>query len=281
MYQLTGTVTNNGTLALGYNTGGNGTYTMTGGVLQAPDGIFSLVVGNYGTGTFNQSDGDVRASTNTVGVLYLGKYSGSDGSYNLSGAGTLTAWSEHIGSQGVGMFNQSGGTNTVNYLLSVSNAGGTGTYTMTGGTLEASDGGFDIRLGTSGTGNFNQSAGTVNMGNESLFVGYSSVGTYELSGSGTVTAHSEYIGRSGNGTFNQYGGTHTVNDAISLGYNSDGDGTYNMIGGTLQASDSGMDIFVGVSGSGQFNISNGTVDLGDGTLSVSSPAVGGGPSSTW
>ena len=59
-------------------------------------------------------------------------------------------------------------------------------------------------------------------------------GTYNLSGSGSLSANYEYIGYSGSGTFTQSGGTNTVSQPLP-GLPAGSSGTYNLQGGSLQA----------------------------------------------
>ncbi len=117
-----------GTLSLGSSTE-NGTVQMTGGSLST---VSFQSVGNSGTGTFTQSGG-----TNTIAVdLYVGKYAGSSGTYNLSGNSQMsTAWYEYVGYSGTGTFTQLGGVKSSNYLDLGYNAGSSGTYNLGGGQL--------------------------------------------------------------------------------------------------------------------------------------------------
>src|SRR5262249_23506578 len=90
--------------------------------------------------------------------LYVGYSAGSRGTYNLSGNGTLLAFYESIGVGGPGIFNQTGGTNTLGingngnvsinsgyYLLSGGFLNGTqpGYILMNGGGMQASGGTLD------------------------------------------------------------------------------------------------------------------------------------------
>jgi hypothetical protein len=254
--QTGGTHTVSNGLRLGTYSDSSGTYELSGtGNLSAE---FENI-GVYGTGTFIQSGG-----TNWVfgvsGALSLGIYSGSSGSYELSGTGNLsTSYSEIIGYSGTGTFKQTGGTNTVtNNLILGYNSGGTGTFTQTGGTntitnsllvgnnsggsgtYELSGTGnlsaMDEYIGLSGTGTFVQTGGTNTVSN-GLRVGTNadSSGAYELSGTGNLTAKFETIGVYGTGIFKQTGGTNTITDTLSLGYYYGSTGTYNLSGGTLTA----------------------------------------------
>lgn len=116
-------------LTLGYSSGANGTYTLSGiGLLS----VGEEVVGYGGTGLFNQSGG-----TNSVGSnsLYLAVTTGSTATYNLSNTGSLSvSGDEYVGYGGTGIFNQSGGTLSIADVLSV----GTGsTATISGGMSTA------------------------------------------------------------------------------------------------------------------------------------------------
>ena len=69
---------------------------------------------------------------------------------------------------------------------------------------------------------------------DSLYLGYNTgaSGTYTLSGTGSLSSGSEYVGYNGSGSFTQSGGTNSVTDTLALGYGS-GRGTYNLTGGSL------------------------------------------------
>ncbi len=186
---------------LGYNAGATGTYTMTGGTLQATDSAFNLYAGRGGAGAFNQNAGTVNLGT---GSLHAGYNSTSTGSYNLSGTGSLTAAYETIGNQGTGTFTQSGGTNSISSTLYLGeHAGATGTYNLTGGTLQNSDGALSMYIGSYGSGIFNQSGGSVDLGSAYLNIAYNGgEGTYNLS-NGTLNAYAI----NNYDTFTQSGGT--------------------------------------------------------------------------
>jgi hypothetical protein len=87
---------------------------------------YAEYVGYNGTGTFTQIGG-----ANTISeTLYLGKSSGSSGTYNLSSTGILKgARYVFIGYYGTGTFTQTGGSNTISSDLYLGyNAGSGGTY---------------------------------------------------------------------------------------------------------------------------------------------------------
>jgi hypothetical protein len=255
----------------------------------------NLIVDNYESdifGTFNQSGG-THTVTNTLAIA---PYPGSSGNYNLSGgkltvvdlvnngnfnlssSGSLSATgSEHVGdfsqyasNSGTGIFNQSGGTNTIqNFLYLGYNLGSVGTYNLSdSANLTANN----ESIGVSGTGNFNQSGGTHTVSN-SLILGSSSggSGTYNLSG-GTLSLTgdgTEYLGSAGTGVFNQSGGTHTINLSLVLG-SQGGSGTYNLSSGSLSV---GLDLGIGNFATGTFHQSGGTVAV-DRALSLGNSGTG-------
>ncbi|MEJ2092337.1 MAG: hypothetical protein P8X65_09115 [Syntrophobacterales bacterium] len=168
----------------------------------------------------------------------------------------LTADNETIGLDGKGVYDQSGGSNTVNtnprssQLILGYNPTGKGTYNLSGsGSLLASN---EI-IGSQGAGTFNQSGGT-NTITQFLFLGGIN-STYNLSGGSLSVAGplagNEYIGYSGTGTFNQFGGTHTASGLLYVGYDFGGIGTYNLKGGSLQAEGESI-------GTGTFNQTGGS-----------------------
>lgn len=169
--------------------GSGGNYSLSGGSLSASA---ESIGWNSGSGTFAQTGGTNTAS-DTYTALVIGASSGTTGTYNLSGTGSLIVTSsEYVGSSGTGIFNQSGGNHQI------------------GTALRAGYSNLTIGDGAGGVGTYNLSG----------------------SGSLVVNGN-EYIGYSGTGTFTQTGGTHTVtNGSVTLGGNG-GTGTYNLQGGSL------------------------------------------------
>lgn len=198
---------NGGTLAVGnggsiaggmVNVNNSSTFTLSDG------GKVSASSVNVGT-----SDGTTANFTQTGGissvssVLSVGAGSRSTGVYNLSGNGALSAYVERIGSGFVtGIFNQTGGTNTVanDGFFYVGTSGGNGAYNLSAGTLSAPN----ESVGTSGNGAFLQTGG-VNAVDGELHVGYG--GTYTLAGGVLSAGTVEGDPGSGRKTFNFNGGT--------------------------------------------------------------------------
>jgi hypothetical protein len=260
-YDYTGAAATLATLALNINNTGGGIATITMGA----DTLTSIVeeVGDSasstnGEGTFNQSGGTNQAGFGGTGDvddqgLFLGVNPTDKGFYILTG-GTLTATGntpEYIGASGIGVFNQSGGLNTIDgggVPLDIGeNPGATGTYILSNGTLAVQ--GVE-NLGQSGSAIFNQSGGTntVTSGNgyNQLDLGAYPGATcsYTLSGgsvsvSGTSGAD-EYISAESSSYFNQTGGTNTVGNGnsglLNIGGTIVGEGitgSYSLSGGAL------------------------------------------------
>jgi len=244
-------------LYLGYNSDANGTYKLSGtGQLNSS----YEYIGYWGTGTFTHSAGNNTISFSNTG-LYIGYYSGANGTYNLSGTGLLNSSLEYIGNSGVGIFNHTAGTNKVsggwpNAIYLGYNPSGSGTYNLSGtGQLTATS----EYVGNGGTGTLSQSAGTNTVTNY-LFIGYNSGsnGTYELSGTGQLeVSFMEYVGYSGTGIFKHSAGvnSNSVSGDLTLGFHSGANGTYNLSGTGHLYEDYE---YIGDLGVGTFNQSGGT-----------------------
>ncbi|MGC9197032.1 MAG: beta strand repeat-containing protein, partial [Syntrophobacteraceae bacterium] len=313
-------------------TGGTGVYNLSGGALTASGsgtpGASGYIPGEDigdagGTGTFTQTGG---TNTLTQGLLVgtdvyqSGK--GGTGVYNLGGPGSvgLNADLEAIGDgRGAGTFNQMGGTNTVNSGLFVGSdiewssgmpvgASATGIYNLSGaGSVLKTE--AEIIGDGGSTGTFNQSGGTniatdggLAVGADIFGSGVGGIGTFNLSG-GSLNAYAspnsvggEVIGDSGgNGTFNQTGGTNTVDKGLFIGSDltyslyhiesTGGTGVYNLSGGVLTVGGSttldipGEDIG-DTGGTGTFNQTGGTqtvvggMDIGGAALNTGIGGIG-------
>jgi autotransporter-associated beta strand protein len=147
---------------VGYDAGTTGVYNMSGGTLTIANNG-NVAVGTFGTGTFNQTGGEVFTSSWTV----MGRKNGSTGTYSIStgslnhfgtgtriivgeqGTGTLTVSGtgevittdglrigmDYGGSAGNGTVNLNGGSITTPF---VETTGGTSAFNFNGGLLTAS-----------------------------------------------------------------------------------------------------------------------------------------------
>ena len=110
---------------------------------------YTEVVGRYGTGTFVQNAG----SNEATGILYLGRYPGSWGRYELNGAlSQLSTSVEYVGTRGTGVFDHNNGTSTADELYVGRDSSATGVYNLNGGTKIV---GYDFYVGYNGTGTLN------------------------------------------------------------------------------------------------------------------------------
>jgi hypothetical protein len=245
-------------------TGGTGAATNT---LSIADNDLTTTaaenIGLNGSGTVDQSGG----VNTTNGSLKLGINAGSNGTYNLSGTGTITGNGNFYvgGISGNGDVNQTGGsvslTNAaigVNLILGELN--GSGTYNLSGGSLTTSA--EDVGP-QSGSGTFIQTGGTNTITLNGPFVALAignrshSPASYTLSGTGTLTTTSETIYPTG--TFTQNGGTHSVTGLshtsaeFAIEHGTGNGGAFNLNGGTLTA-----DL---LTDGGNFNQTGGTATL--------------------
>jgi autotransporter-associated beta strand protein len=161
---------------------------------------------------------------------------------------------------------QSGGTHTsIEGILLGNTGGGTGSYTLSGGSLAT----LELDIGNSGPGTFTQSGGTCSVSNE-LDEGISpgSSGIYTLNGSGLLLAGQEVIGDATSGTLTQSGGTNSIAGALVLGQNAGATGTYNLNGGLLIVNGS----LTTIGGTAALNMNGGTLHSG-GSFASSVPVV--------
>jgi hypothetical protein len=205
-YNYTGPAVTLGDITIdlyGSTSGGANTLSMSSNSLTSAG---TMYVGYYGNGEVDQSGGTVTLTDPVNSHLYVGNQTGSSGTYNLSGSGVLNcAGLEQIGNilgaTSIGIFNQTGGTNTCNGLeLGTVDSSGTGTYNLHAGALQGEE--IDVYTG----GVFNQFGGNITIpGSHGLTV----LGTYNLSNgnlTGTGPLSGEFIY---DGNFVQSGGTNS------------------------------------------------------------------------
>ena len=254
-----------GGLYLAYNPHVNGTYSLTAGSLSAAGGVF---VGYSGSGTFTQSGG-----TNTVsGNLYLGYNSGGNGFYNLSGPGVLSACCEYVGyaTNAAGIFQQTGGMNTVSYL---SIGGGDGRYLLNGGTLQ-------VNGGLANAGDLDFGGGVLSLAGSSLLVDLSQGNlanarsiSLVLGPNSLLILPSGFDPSTAFAAYSNAGMTHTAGTTLVVpaGQGFGGWGSINdpvNCQGTIAAGSGGfLNLTAGLTVSG-----TGTVNLGSGSLTVNASA---------
>jgi hypothetical protein len=254
--QQGGAVNSTGTITVARN-GATGTYNFSGGNLFSVAN-FVLAEGSVsftGTGaTMTQSGGTLQTSnylggiggTQTLsGSVYVGHQGGS-ATYNmqnglLNPAGDI--WVGHGESSTAttsGTFTQTGGVVQPGALLSIGRLGGTGVYTISGGSIKS----VGLNIGYGGTGTLTQSNNTNVTSTASMSVGITAttagIGTYTLQ-SGTLTvgsASGDVIavgnGAASTGVFNQNGGAVVMGQGgIQLGRNNGSSGQYFLNAGTI------------------------------------------------
>jgi fibronectin-binding autotransporter adhesin len=246
----------------------NESLTLAGGFMTVGDTIY---VGSGAAGTLFLSVTGV-ASANTVS---LGIGTSDSGNYSLS-AGTMTVSTLNVGLGGAGQVAQSGGT-LITTSMQLGNAStASGSYTMSGGLLKASN--AEI-IGGAGNATFTQTAGTNTA--TSLVIGAAvdttHSGTYTLQG-GFIQAANATVGGAGNGslsagTFNISGGDAIIYGSLTV---ADTPGTsLNLNSGTLAVgtlSISNPSRFTWTSGKLALT-SPGAVTVGAGTIFGSSLAL--------
>jgi hypothetical protein len=227
---ISGTVTIGARLQVGTTASGNGTVSVDGGTVTAPNiYLGGDAAGAGGTGTVSLNGG----TTTVSGTIRI--WNGSS-SFNLN-RGTLNAnrlimpdWLRFR--VNAGTLNLAGGDNANpgGLMVGYGTSQATATVNLSAGTLAAD---YEV-IGQNATAVFNQSGGTHTIGAPGLFMGQEStgVGTYNLSG-GTLTTVNAFIGSDditmhGWGTINITGGVMTVTNKLIRG-------PVNVNGGTLNA----------------------------------------------
>ncbi|MBQ3351874.1 MAG: PEP-CTERM sorting domain-containing protein [Thermoguttaceae bacterium] len=256
--QTGGTVTfntiesgDNKVVSIGYKSGANGTYNMSGGTFTTP-----------------------------IPVL-IGDQSGATGVLTITG-GTFNGADTRVGNAGVGTLNINGGEfNETAWINMGYEASGSGVLNVDGGTLNYTAN--DMRVGRRGTGEFNLNSGTVNMTGKTLVLGYysGSNGTFNMTG-GTLNVQALSLGEKEAGTT----GTANISNGVYLSIPGDinagsyGTGTLNLDSATIYTDGY---LYVGnhTGSTGEVNLTNGATftypahsmrigQSGTGTLNVES-----------
>ncbi len=257
-------------MSIGYKSGANGEYNMSGGTLNTP---LELFIGhNSGAeGTLEMVDGLVNSSTG----LRIG----------AAGAGTVNLFG--------GEFIQSAGWTNLAY-----DAGSKGSMVVRGGTFTYTSN--DLRVGRAGDGTLSLESGYVNLGEKNLVVSSKSgsTGNFTMSG-GTLTANgillgdeagsdgtatfngvSQYfagdvnVGSNGNGSLTLNAASITNDGAFYVANHTGATGTANLNSGSSVSTKG--DINVGRSGTGTLTLDSSSIESTDGYLYVGTNAAGDG-----
>ena len=262
-YHQTGGQSSFNSIHLGSQPTGQGTLTLTDGLIETGPvyvGASGGAPGSPGaTGVVVQDGGRLWAQ----GPVYIGRDPGAHGSYTLID-GALEGSYLWVGHNGQGEFDQQGGAVDVQSFVRVGYRG-EGEYRMAGGALNAAS----LTVGVYGDGTFVQQGGDVLIQNqvtlsESSDSGVHSTGRYSISG-GSLQAYTLFIGQAGAGEFSQSGGDVVVQQGVYLEGTSELSGNYTMTGGTLSAG------FVQIGDGRALTISNGS-QAETGTVYLAQPS---------
>ena len=169
-------------LSLGKNSGGAGTYLLSGtGSASFSTGLF---VGDAGAGTVQQSGGTISCAG-----LIVANQPSSSGLYNLTG-GAISTQSTTVGGVSAGTVTHSGGSLVATATLTLGSAGSgaQGNYFLSGsGSL--SGGNMIVAGGGAAVGTFSQTGGTASFTNAVLVSPFAGNGTI-LIGGGVFSAGS-------------------------------------------------------------------------------------------
>ena len=223
---------NNITALLTIDSGGS--YTMNGG---------NLIAGSISNnGSFNYNAGGVRLTNSDLEISSAGPLGDI---INIIDGQSFGSVNQTVGTAftGSGSINQTGGSNTVDNVLTI-NSGGA--YTMSGGSLVA---GSVVNNGV-----FDYSGGAVRLTNDDLAIDSAGLlgADINISNYQTFGSVNQSIGASlvGSGSITQNGGHNVINNVLTVGAG----GTYNLSGSTYSQSGNYSTLRVGQSGIGQMNV---------------------------
>ncbi len=142
--------------SLNVGVGGSGQLTIGGGTVAVTTGDVFIGQNSGANGVVTQNGGSVSLHATSPNWLFVGRNTGSVGIYNLVSGSLAEPNNEEIGYGGTGNLTQTGGTNTVGNIVLGGQAGGSGAYSLNGGTLIARS-----VSGGPGTSSFNFNGGTL------------------------------------------------------------------------------------------------------------------------
>lgn len=221
-----------------------------------------LQVGGTATGTMDIENG----STVNSGTSFLGRHTGSSGTVQVTGPGSLwdNSGNMFIGFDGVGGLEISNGAVVMASLFFVGeNATGSGTVNVDGGQFQV----FGGRVGVNGDGTLNVlNGGSVSTGGFVIGDRTGSSGHITVNGTGSSfmtsasSAASLIVGQQGTGQLDVLGGAFVSGSEVTIGSSSStgGPSDVNVNGPGSQMQVVG-DINVGNAGSGNLTITNGAV----------------------
>jgi fibronectin-binding autotransporter adhesin len=210
-----------GRLFLGSAPGTTTTLNINGGVINHGGDRFVITDGGWnGVGARTGIVNHVSGTVNTFNELWVGQWGPSQGFYNLSGSGVLN----------------------LHDWTAIGRESGTGSFTMSGGTINKTDNGhFIVADGQNG--------------------GNMSHGEFHMTGGTFNNSKELWVGQWGGvGVFNMTNGSLLLHDWVAIGRDG-GNGTFNMVGGTVTKDNNGDFIVAAGNGSiGVLNHSGGTIN---------------------
>ena len=214
-----GLVSKSGWIVVGNNPGSNGTFTLSGGTINQTFG--DIEIGDESTGNATFSGGTFNGSWG----FFVGNRRSGNGTATINGSALVKVQTVTVGGQnaegsgayGTGTLHIDGGELQINDDFVIGHLG-TGTVTMTAGLVSKS--GWIVlgdEVGSSGT--FNMSGGTVNQTFGDLEIGDAATGTLNLSGGTLNIAGTVFTSKqaTGNGHANVTGGTLNASAMINNG----------------------------------------------------------------
>jgi autotransporter-associated beta strand protein/T5SS/PEP-CTERM-associated repeat protein len=149
--------------------GGIGQLTIGGGTVRVAAGDVFIGQNSGANGLVAQNGGFVSLHAASPNWLFVGRNAGSQGTYNLVSGSLAEPNNEEIGYGGTGAFTQTGGTDTAGNVVLGGQTGGSGTYSLNGGTLIARS-----VSGGPGASSFNFNGGTLqpSASNAAFFQGF-------------------------------------------------------------------------------------------------------------
>ncbi|HEV2293774.1 MAG TPA: sigma-70 family RNA polymerase sigma factor [Tepidisphaeraceae bacterium] len=250
-------------VVLGANPGVRDTHVVRAGESRH---FSSLTVGEIGSATFRQTGGSTRIDND----LTVARHRGSTGEVELSGGTMSTGGNQLIGLQGAGRFTQSGGANVITGALVVGHDG-VGYYQIRGGELTADT----MKVAFTGEGHFTQGLNRAEIattigGSTAVFDPVSRFNTVTVAdkqgshgsitlNSGDLISGNQTIGRAGDGSVVQEGGTN-IAQRLWLGSARQSFGSYVLNDGVLMLDpnagqiDGDAGITIGGAGSGSFRM---------------------------
>lgn len=259
-----GQVHDNGILSIGDSSTGRGTVTVSGSGSKLTT-TSNAVVGTYGNGALNVSDGGEVVIANSP--LTIAGYAAKLGTVTVSGSGSkLTADDVIVGQYGIAnVAIADGGVVESNRRVFIGDfAGASGTLTVSGGgsKLTAAS---NIIVGNNGVGVLTVTDGGQVSAGQDVSIGDTagSSGTVTVSGSGsTLIANGRVdVGDNGAGTLIVANGGQVSGDRLIIGSLTDGHGTVTVSGSGSKLTVGGprYDFYVGGRGQGTLTIADGGV----------------------